>query len=65
MIIIRTNELHYFPSSSGFLMQYIFNVLSLLIYRKITFLTAVYAIKSRPIVVAGRRGGYVVDPDFE
>ena len=48
-----------------FWLMYAFNVLMLVLERKITMLTAIYAAKERPIAVAGRGGSYIVDPTFE
>jgi hypothetical protein len=46
-------------------MRYAFNVLVLLMQRRISLQTFRYALRERPVAVAGRNGGYVVDPDFE
>lgn len=48
-----------------FWLMYAFNVLMLVLERKITMLTAIYAAKERPIALAGRGGSYIVDPTFE
>lgn len=42
--------------------MYVLNVLSLWCARKIDFRTVVYAMKHRPIAVAGRGGSHHVDP---
>lgn len=42
--------------------MYIINVLQLWYTRRIDFRTAVYAMRERPIAVAGREGSYHVDP---
>ena len=65
MIINQIIQLHSLYFHRYFRMGYTFNVLSLFFRLKITFLTALCAIKSRPVIVAGRRGGYVVDQDFK
>lgn len=46
-------------------LMYTWNLLSLWFGRKITFRTVRHALKNRPIAVAGKRGSYAVDPDFE
>ncbi|MFM0149669.1 hypothetical protein [Paraburkholderia sp. RL18-085-BIA-A] len=46
-------------------MRYTFNAGMLLLKRKITWQTFKYAMLKRPVAVAGPRGGYIVDPDFE
>lgn len=45
-------------------MRYAFNVATLFLQQKITWQTLRYALRERPVAVAGRRGGYIVDPDF-
>lgn len=47
------------------LMRYGWNVLSLLLAREISCRTAVMALRKRPAAVAGKRGGFIVDPEFE
>lgn len=42
--------------------MYALNVLALWCSRKIDFRTVFYALKNRPIAVAGRGGSYQVDP---
>jgi hypothetical protein len=47
--------------------MYVLNLLSLWVARKITWATVRYAMKSRPVAVAGRGGSYQVDaydPNF-
>lgn len=43
-------------------LKYTLNVLTLWCKRKIDFPIVVYALKKRPIAVAGRGGAYIVDP---
>lgn len=45
--------------------MYAWNVLVLLMSRKITWSSALGSLRERPIAVAGRGGSYVLDPDFE
>lgn len=45
--------------------MYFFRLMQLLISRKITLLTALSAMTTRPVIVAGRRCGYVVDDSFD
>lgn len=45
--------------------MYFVNVIRLVAARRITLATAIYALRERPIAVAGKRGGYVVDPNWE
>ncbi|WP_157896785.1 hypothetical protein [Acidovorax carolinensis] len=45
--------------------MYTWNLLSLWFSRKINFRTVRYALKNRPIAVAGSLGSYIVDPEFE
>lgn len=45
--------------------MYFFNIVSLLIEGKIGWRTAAYALRERPIAVAGRRAAYIVDPSFD
>ena len=42
--------------------MYTWNLLMLWLTRKITWATVIYAMKSRPIAVAGRGGSFHVDP---
>ena len=42
--------------------QYFSNVLALLVLREITLRTFVYALRERPMAVAGIKGSYHVDP---
>lgn len=42
--------------------MYFWNLLGLLWTRKITLATAVYAVRVRPVAVAGRGGSFQVDP---
>ena len=46
-------------------MKYAFNVVSLWATRKISFQTVLYALREKPIAVAGRGGGYIVEPSFD
>lgn len=46
-------------------MRYVLNVVTLFLRREIDWRTLRYALRERPVAVAGRRGGYIVDPDFE
>lgn len=45
--------------------MYAWNVLVLLTSRKITWRSAIGALRERPSAAAGRGGSYVLDPDFE
>jgi len=49
----------------GRIMRYAINVGRLLLRRRITWQTFRYSLRERPVAVAGRAGGYVVDPDFD
>lgn len=41
------------------------NILRLWATGKIGMRTAVYALREKPVAVAGKGGGYIIDPRFE
>lgn len=45
--------------------MYAWNVLAVLVPRKITWRSAIGALRERPVAVAGRGGSHALDPDFE
>lgn len=42
-------------------MRYVFNVIELFLQQKITWQTLRYALRERPIAVAGQRGAYITE----
>jgi hypothetical protein len=52
-------------SGMSVIVRYAFNVGRLLLRRRITWQTFKYSLRARPIAVAGRGGGYIVDPEFD
>jgi hypothetical protein len=45
--------------------RYLRNLTHLYLTKRIAWSTVLYAIRERPIAIAGRQGAWIVDPDFD